>query len=238
MAHSGKRSPRGRPPGRRVISGVEVFRDQSFCEVEAERLEREYRAGDPLALFQCAALWKAEGWPLARLPAWAIEALVEFSAWFYREYEAAAVAGRQPPSLDALAGLRGSKSPPVKKADRRGKARHYYVTYHAIVKEARRPYKKDKARWLCGPNRFRRGQEVDYGTGKYIGRQPRPVPVLNKRGEPTQAFATELYRSGRRHKTRGKYGNYGDSEANDDAEYRAARRLLRLARRLLIETDK
>lgn len=235
MVERTKKPSGGRPLQAEIIGGVEVIRDRPFCEVEAEQLEREYRAGNPLALFQCAALWETEGRSLTTLPAWAVKALAKLSAQFHREYEVAAVGGRRPPSLDVLAGFRGSKSSPVKKENRRRRALTYSAAYHAIVEEARRPYDENNTRWLCGPNLFRRLRKVDYSTGEYIGEPTKPVPVLNNRGEPTQAFATELYRSFGGHKKRGEYGN---SEADDHADYKAARGLLRLARHLLPETEK
>ena len=171
---------------------------------EAVRLHHAFSDGETLALFECLAFWRREGLPLASLPEWAIEAWADIGACYYDDGITARIEGQPLPSLEKIAGLGGVKKQRSAwdAVDHEHKARSYAAAHRLLVAKARGeppPPYYHVRDW----NRIR-VPKVN-------------VPVLNSRNEPTQAFSVALAK---------RFGILGNS---DNAIYKTARRLLRLA---------
>ena len=170
----------------------------------AEPLRRRFSRGDPLAVFECLRLWRDEGLPFSSLPNWAAQEWGRIGAAYYERWIDSQLAKTRLPSFDRVSGLsRGRKSHnALRAANREAMAQHLKLRYDLIVSEAREG-KGPPFEFLCDANTYQASRG--------------PVRVLNKRGEPTQAFLTALATTFR----------IAGNSAN--AIYRNAQRLLRLA---------
>ena len=169
-------------------------------------LREQYEQGDQLAPFLYASSWK-RGLCSGPVPQWVAEHFVTLASDYYREAREALREGRRPPSLDKLAGLSGVKTNAWKAANRLHNAYLLKHVFDTTIQNVR-------------SGQHNKGLLIRHNMFS-DGKCP-PVPVLDKRGRPTRAFQIAL----------GRWFNVVSSpeNVNEDAIYRAVRRLLRKAR--------
>ena len=165
----------------------------------ARSIELRFRKGSRLAVFECLALWKAEGLPFQTLPGWAIEELGKIGSVYYEACIASHLKNKKNlPRFEQFAGLGGTKGKPdeFRVADISEKAKSFKTIYDLICTAAA-------------------NGEPEYQT--WEDSAGKPVKVLDRRGRPTREFTVTIVRT---------FGVRGNSS---DADYRTARRMLRSA---------
>ena len=217
--------------------------------IEARILEAEFIAGDPLAPFACTELWVKKGFHSDTLPSWVIAHLTRIAAEYMKKGHEARKAGRKPEPFEKIAGLGGVQKKPSAWGYRQKiqAAWAFAQDYNAIVAEARicrlgRP----TTLWLINPlgisiltsdSKYRPYRIRDQTKADRISPDTEPeeierlaqqafeylepIDVLDRRGRPTKEFTITL---ARQHEVIS-----DTSMVTDDAQYRAAKRLIKIA---------
>ncbi len=172
---------------------------------------------DPLFPFREAHAAAIGGEPYTTLPPQAIERLVAIAAEYHAEATKAIRKGQNPPSLDVIAGLSGTKSTPWKKEQRRFQAQLFRFYFEQCVDAARQDPPIETGLAIRAKRYFPEGQGLYFTDGR-----SNPVPILDKRNRPTQEFQVALGRFLR-------VVPHPD-HVTKEAIYRSVRRLLREAR--------